>query len=179
MKRIICALLALAMVFSLAACGTPKKIVKDIKFRSSNFNTYLNVDVTFESINYNYSPYDGDKEQYKDGRWMVGTVNMTVNISPKSTNEMEFRNCKATLQIDTGTTQFSTKDLEITLDEKGCYTETIKLETSKIAMAADQNYSTIPTPVATHKVLEAEGNIEMHIKLDENGSVITASSEEQ
>lgn len=179
MKKIICALLALAMVFSLAACGTPKEIVKDIKLRSSNFNTYLNVDATFESISYNYSPYDGDKEEYKDGRWMVATVNMTLSVSPKSTNEMEFTNGKATLQIDTGTTQFSTKDFEITLDENGCYTETIKLETEKIAVAAGQNYNTIPTPVATHQVIDAEGDIEMHIKLDENGSVITASSEKE
>lgn len=177
MKKLICLLLCIAMLFSLSACGMPKEIAKEVKLRTSNFNTYLNVEVSFGSVVHNYKNYEGDNEEYIGGVELIGNVDMTVNVTPKSTNEIEFSNCTATIQIDTGTDYFSINNVEITLDENGCYKDTIKLESKKYTYAARHGCPTIPNPVATCKVIKTEGDIKVHIKLDENGSVITASSE--
>lgn len=176
MKKIISVLLVFAMVFALAACGTPSEIVKEKKLRKSNFDTYLQVEVVFDSVATNYSEYDGDNPDYAGGRWKWGTANATVKVSPKTENEMEFTNCTATVQVTFGF--FGPKNITVTLDENGCYTETLKLETSKNGIPKEGFTSTdYAVPVASYEVIEADGDMKIHIKLDENGSVINATEE--
>ncbi|MBR2044431.1 MAG: hypothetical protein IJ946_08880 [Clostridia bacterium] len=176
MKKLICALLVVALVFTLVACGTPSEIVKDKKLRKSNFETYLQVDVDFDSLATNYSAYDGDNPDYKGGRWKWGTVNATVKVSPKTANKMEFADCKLTLQVTFGF--FGPKNIEVVLDENGCYTETFALESQKSGIPKEGFTSTdYAVPVATYTVIEAQGDMKIHIMLDENGSAITESVE--
>lgn len=177
MKKLISALLVLAMVFTLAACGTPSEIVKEKKLRDTNFDNYLQVEVTFDSVATNYSAYDGDNPEYEGGRWKWGTANATVKVTPKSANKTEFTDCKVTVQVNFGNL-FGKKDIVMTLDENGCYTETFALESKKSGIPKEGFTSTdYATPVATYDVLEASGDMKIHIKLDKNGSVITETEE--
>lgn len=176
MKKLISALLVLVMVFAIAGCGTPDEIVKEKKLRKSNFDTYLQIEVVFDSVSTNYSAYDGNDPKYEGGRWKWGTGNATVKVSPKTTNEAEFTNCEVSAQINFGF--FGSKDVSLKLDEKGCASQTFALETSKAGIPKEGFTSTdYATPVAAYSVLDASGDMKIHIKLDENGSVITETEE--
>lgn len=180
MKRIICIILVLAMVFAMAACSsTPSEIIKDKKLKATNFNTYLTVNITFDGgIATNYSPYDGENPDYEGGRWKWATATAVINVSSKSANKTEFSGCEATLSVNFGS-PFGSKEVNITLDENGNYTEIFKLESQKSGIPKEGFTSTdFAVPVATYKAISAEGEMKIHIKLDENGSVITADAEE-
>ncbi|MBE6739917.1 MAG: hypothetical protein E7565_06325 [Ruminococcaceae bacterium] len=174
MKRIISILLILLLIFSLTACGAPDEIVKEKKLSKTNFETYLTVDVGFDGgVATNYSAYDGDNPEYAGGRWKWGTGTAVVKVYPKSANKTEFANCKVSLQVDFGS-PFGSKNLDLILDENGKVTETVKLESQKHGIPKEGFTSTdYAVPVATYQLVSAEGEMKIHIKLDENGSVIT------
>lgn len=177
MKKLVSVLLVLAMVFAFAGCGTPDEIVKERKLKKTNFETYFNVQVTYDSVSTNFSAYDGADPKYEGGRWMWGTANATITVTPVSTSKIETNGCKATININSGW-PFGSKDVEVTLDENGCYSEVLFLETSKSGVPKE-GYS--PTdyskPVAVCEVVEASGDMKIHIKLDKNGSVINDTEE--
>ena len=174
MKKILSLLLVFLLVFSLAACGTPDEIVKEKKLKKTNFETYLTVDVAFDGgVATNYSAYDGDNPEYEGGRWKWGSGTAIVNVAPKSANKTEFKNCKISLQINFGS-PFGSQNLDLVLDENGKVAETVKLESQKSPIPKEGFTSTdYAVPVATYQVVSAEGEMKIHIKLDENGSVIT------
>jgi hypothetical protein len=174
MKRILSLLLVFLLIFSLTACGTPDEIIKEKKLKKTNFETYLVVDVTFDGgVATNYSAYDGENPDYAGGRWKWATGTAIVNVYPKSANKTEFANCKISLQVNFGN-PFGSQNLDLILDENGKATETVKLESQKSGIPKEGFTSTdYAVPVATYQVLSAEGEMKIHIKLDENGSVIT------
>ena len=174
MKRIISILLVLLLIFSLTACGTPDEIVKEKKLSKTNFETYLVVDVGFDGgVATNYSAYDGDNPEYEGGRWKWGTGTAVVKVYPKYANKTEFANCKISLQVDFGS-PFGSQNLDLILDENGKVSETVKLESQKHGIPKEGFTSTdYAVPVATYQLVSAEGEMKIHIKLDENGSVIT------
>lgn len=177
MKKLVSALLVLAMVFALAGCGTPSEIVKEKELKKNNFETYFNVQVTFDSVNTNFSAYDGTDPKYEGGRWMWGTATATVTVTPVSTNKIETNGCKATIKIDCGW-PFGSRNVEVTLDENGYYSGNVFFETSKGGVTKDGYTPTdYAKPVAKCEMVEASGNMKIHIKLDKNGSVITDTEE--
>ncbi|MEE0945918.1 MAG: hypothetical protein U0M42_03700 [Acutalibacteraceae bacterium] len=177
MKRILCLLMAVAMIFSVAACGTPDEIIKDKKLSKTNADAYLNVEVAFDSVSTVYSDYDGDNPEYAGGRWKWGTANATIKISSKSQNKIEFTNATATVLINFGSL-FGEQKFEVTLDEDGNWTKNLSLTSRKTGIPKKGFTSTdYAVPVASYEFEEVSGDMKIHIKLDENGSVIVPDEE--
>lgn len=179
MKKILCLLLAFIMVFSFAACGGKvDEIVKDKKLSKTNADTYLNVEISFDSMATVYSPYDGDNADYKGGRWKWGTANATIKVSSKSQNKVEFANTAVKLNVNYGSL-FGSENFDIVLDAEGNWTKTVALQSRKTGIPKDGFTSTdYAVPVASYEFVEASGEMKIHIKLDENGSVIVPDTDE-
>lgn len=181
MKKVVSLLMIFVLIFALAGCGASKasttEITKNKKLTKANVGSYLKIDIKFDSVTTNYSDYDGTDEKYAGGRWKWATGKATITVSNKTTNDILFKDCEVSVVADLGI--FGSKNFLVTLDEDGNYTETVTLQTNKDGIPKEGFTSTdYAVPVATYEIKTVSGNIEIHIKLDENGSVIPNTSSE-
>lgn len=180
MKKVLCVLLVLVMLFAFAGCedkAASNEIIKEKKLSSSNAQTYLDIDVDIKSISTHSSAYDGEDTQYAGGQWRWATATVVVNVANKSSNKVDFEDCKFVLDVNYGT-PFSTEKLNIELDAEGKYNKEISLTSDKIPFANDgYAVADFAKPTPTFTLDDVNGKMKIHIKLDENGSVVTNTEE--
>lgn len=179
MKKVLALLMVVAMLFAVAGCNSSvKEIVREKQLTKLNYGSYILLEGTPSGVTQRTSAYDGNQEKYFGGTWRWAECSVTVTAKNATANIIDFTDCVVKAEVDLGS--FGTHTVELQLDAQGNASKTIDVVSSKQARpASGYNAGDIPAPEAVFNVDEASGTMKMHFQLDENGSAIVKSSEEQ
>ncbi len=157
MKKIIALLLALLLIIACVGCGTPKEIIKDKKFTTTSYASYVKIKTRVENMTTEFPEEFDEKDQtMKYHLTPKGTV--VIEVEPIGNYETEFKDCTLNVSFDAG--QLGKSFVDITLDETGHGVGKVE-QTGSGWLSPSKTSFTAPNVSTT--VTDAAGRVKTHI----------------